>query len=233
MSSPIAIPVTSNSRAVAARSVPTDFGRAYVPVHRRGASASSLPDHSQLRAARLSAPTTGARSPSPAKTTFNRYDPLALADIPHESTIPQARIYSLATLLSLSSSPSVGLSSSQHAQVASHIPLMLRRSPSPSSPSSSPSKKTPSTTPAESPKKPEAAPRRRRTGRKPSAAKARVPPALGADVGDRRRRNAYGAGWGWSAAERVVGQRVDFGRVPQRDESWRAAVQAVPVAATA
>ncbi|OSD05106.1 hypothetical protein PYCCODRAFT_1432856 [Trametes coccinea BRFM310] len=102
---------------------------------------------------------------------------------------------------------------------------------------SSPRTKKPaqSTTVATSPdaqpqKKSESSPRRRRTGRKPSGAKARVPSAVvGADV---RRRAAYGAGWGWTASDRVAGQRAEFGRVPRQVETWRAA-ESLVVAATA
>ncbi|OJT13707.1 hypothetical protein TRAPUB_9743 [Trametes pubescens] len=104
---------------------------------------------------------------------------------------------------------------------------MLARSSSPSRAAKpKPAESTDVEVPARAdvPAKTDAA-RRRRTGRKPSGAKARMPSAVGADVEGRRRRTAaaYGAGWGWSAAERVTGQRVDFGRVPQREESWRAA----------
>ncbi|KAI0363668.1 hypothetical protein BV20DRAFT_975397 [Pilatotrama ljubarskyi] len=81
---------------------------------------------------------------------------------------------------------------------------------------------------AETQKKPDAS-RRRRTGRKPSSAKSRVPVSIGTDVEERRRRAAYGAGWGWSVAERAAGQRAEFGRIPPQGQSWRAA----PVVAAA
>ncbi|EIW54816.1 uncharacterized protein TRAVEDRAFT_73917 [Trametes versicolor FP-101664 SS1] len=216
MSSPIAIPISNTSRRVAmvARSLPAPTtGGLYVPVHRRGASASSLPEHSVLHSRRPSSP-----------ISVNRFDLLALADIPPASTIPQTHTYSLTSLLSLSSSPHAGLSPSQHAQVAAHLPLMLARSSSPSrtaKPKPAESVDVDAPARADAPAKTDVA-RRRRTGRKSSSAKARMPSAVGADVEGRRRRTAYGAGWGWSAAERVTGQRVDFGRVPQREESWRA-----------
>ncbi|KAI0659862.1 hypothetical protein C8Q70DRAFT_981853 [Cubamyces menziesii] len=258
MSSPIAIPRATKSGAstatqsrvddsdvwqsVTSRSLPTTTSTrgsgVYVPVHRRGASASSLPEGGALSARRLAAPQTRTRSVSPSST--NRYDALASAIIPPATTtIPnttsQSRIYSLTELLGLASSPAVGLSPSQRSIVDSHIPLMMTRS-RPSTPRST--KKTSAATTAdvavadaapEAPqKKTEApAPRRRRTGRKPSSAKARVPAVVGADVEGRRRRGAraYGAGWGWSAAaaEQVAGKRVDFGRIPAQDETWRAA----------
>ncbi|KAJ8463730.1 hypothetical protein ONZ51_g10062 [Trametes cubensis] len=59
--------------------------------------------------------------------------------------------------------------------------------------------------------------RRRRTGRKASSTKARVPAVAG--------------GWSAAAAEQVAGQRVDFGRIPAQGETWRAAERMV--AATA
>ncbi|KAI0353943.1 hypothetical protein OH77DRAFT_1406115 [Trametes cingulata] len=220
MSSPIAIPVANNTRRASAiaRSLPDNASGLYVPVHRRGASASSLPE-------RTSKPRPRSVSPScPAS-----HDRRISAHIPPASTIPQARIYSLTQLLALSSSPAVGLSPPQRAQVDSHIPLMFSRTSS-----SSRSTKTKTTDPGHADtqkKQPDASPRRRRTGRKPSATKSRVPVAVGTDVEGRRRRTAYGAGWGWSPAERAAGQRADFGRIPPQGQSWRAAP--VAVAATA
>ncbi|KAI0331759.1 hypothetical protein GY45DRAFT_560567 [Cubamyces sp. BRFM 1775] len=256
MSSPIAIPRATNSRvsthghvddadmwhSVTARSLPTSTSRPrdsglYVPIHRRGASLStSLPESAALSARRL------ARSVSPISST-NRYDPLASATIPPATTpIPHTAtqshiIYSFTALLGLASSPAIGLSPSQRSIVDSHIPFMMPRSRS-SAPRSSKKILAAPTAAANVPvadaassapqKKTDAhSPRRRRTGRKPSSAKARVPTAVaGADVEGRRRRGgrAYGAGWGWSAtaAEQVAGQRVDFGRVPVQGETWRA-----------
>ncbi|KAH9888042.1 hypothetical protein C8Q73DRAFT_839265 [Cubamyces lactineus] len=262
MSSPIAIPRATKSGASAApqgrvddsdmwqsvtsRSLPTVTctrgSGVYVPVHRRGASASSLPESGALSARRLAAPAPPTRTRSVSPSSTNRYDPLASANIPPATIIPntttttQSRIYSLTELLGLASSPAIGLSPSQRSIVDSHIPLMMSRVRS-SAPRAS--KKTSAATATDvtvpvadaAPDAPQKktdvpSPRRRRTGRKPSSAKARVPAAVGADVEGRRRRGAraYGAGWGWSAAaaEQVVGQRVDFGRIPVQGETWRA-----------
>ncbi|KAH9852397.1 hypothetical protein C2E23DRAFT_868850 [Lenzites betulinus] len=228
MSSPISIPAVNKSRgdSAAARSLPTHVNgsNVYIPVHRRNAS--SLPERSDIHAHFPSGtgPLPMARAPSPS-TQYQTPHRNASADIPLASIIPQARTYSFAALLAFSSSRTASLSPSQHAQVAAHLPLMLRRgAPSPPSHSRSPARMTPA---AELPQRKADAPlRRRRTGRKPAGAKARVPPSVGADVEERRRRTAYGAGWGWSPAERVAGKRIEFG-----GESWRTA--RVPVAAIA
>ncbi|KAI0821873.1 hypothetical protein BC628DRAFT_1341131 [Trametes gibbosa] len=246
MSSPISIPATNQSRAsdMAARSVPVNANgssNVYIPVHRRGASAASLPERSALRShfAAVPAPRPGPRSLSPSVHTLNHYDTPASADIPTASTIPTTYTYTVPALLALSSSPAAVLSPPQHAEVAGHIPLMLRRAASPSSRSRSPTRPATAVNAAAGgadtlPKKPEAAPlRRRRTGRKSASAKARVPPSVGADVEERRRRSTYGAGWGWRPAERVhvAGQRVEFGRAPQLEGSWRAAQVSAAAAA--
>ncbi|KAI0641345.1 hypothetical protein C8Q79DRAFT_304443 [Trametes meyenii] len=222
MSGPIAIP-SSNRRSretsPAARSLPASSSGLYVPVHRRGASASYSSDSISSISTRDMTPKSRTRSASPFAS--NHLDNI---HIPTASTIPTAsRIYSPSALLALSSSPSIGLSPVQRAQLDAHIPLMLPRASSLSPRSKTitgerahaDSRKRDSTSEA---------PRRRRTGRK---ANARVAPAVSADVDGRRRRNAYGAGWGWSPAERIAGQRAEFGRVPIRGESWRMVALAV------
>ncbi|KAI0761314.1 hypothetical protein BD413DRAFT_591616 [Trametes elegans] len=242
MSSPIAIPRATKSDDARAPS-PASSAGVYVPVHKRGASASSLPGRDSVRLA-VPSPKTRARSVSP--STNNRYDLLS-ANIPPASMIPtkqtqtqaqaQAPIYSFSTLLALASSPAVGLAPAQRAQVDAHIPLMMSRT----SPRASPAraKKSPSATATTAPAPPaapeekrraDAPARRRRTGRKQGGARA-APDTV---EGRRRQRHPYGAGWGWAEVEvgRAPGQRPEFGRVPDaREASWRMYERAVVVAA--
>ncbi|KAI9062116.1 hypothetical protein FKP32DRAFT_1555989, partial [Trametes sanguinea] len=242
MSSPIAIPRATKNNSVrrygddahhdhtAARSLPTNTSGVYVPVHRRGASASSLPEARRLSAGRPNERNAQSRTRSVSPTSTNRYNLLASATIPAATMIPQTHTltYSITDLLALSSSPAVGLSPSQRSLVDSHIPLMMSRvSPPRTKKAAQTTTTTPASPEAQQQKKSESSPRRRRTGRKPSGAKARVPSAVGADV---RRRAAYGAGWGWSATDRVAGQRPEFGRVPRQVETWRAAESLVVAA---
>ncbi|KAI0667267.1 hypothetical protein C8Q78DRAFT_1054975 [Trametes maxima] len=215
MSSPIAIPspnCRSRETSPAARSLPASSSGLYVPVHRRGASASYSPDRIASLSTRNITAKSRTRSASPFASNH-----LDNTSIPAASTIPTAsRIYSPSALLALSSSPSIGLSPSQRAQVDAHVPLMLSRT---TSPSPRPNKVTGGRADSQKPDSTSEAPRRRRTGRKPNV---RVAPAVSADVDGRRRRSTpYGAGWGWIPAERMAGQRAEFRRVPIQEESWR------------
>ncbi|RDX51737.1 hypothetical protein OH76DRAFT_1470826 [Lentinus brumalis] len=247
MSSPITISSsrTQTETLSAARSLDSATPiqkNLYVPVHRRNPSTSSVTsapsffhDHASLglspnqHCSQSRSPAFRARSISPLPVHARHHDvatpksttttPISRtnANIPPASKIP--RVYTLTELLALSSSPSVGLSPSQRAHVDAHIPFMTRKSSSTkSSPSSSPtSNPTPLVKPLDSQKKADTQ-RRRRSGRKaPNASlKSRVP----ADVEGRRRRNAYGAGWGWPAAP-LDGSRNVLG-FESRSESWRA-----------
>ena len=159
--------------------------------------------------------------------------PRSSADIPPVSKIP--RVYALTELLALASSPS--LSPSQRAQLDAHIPFMTRKSPSTKSSPSTPSSPSPSPTSSSpvTPEKPldgqtqtqkKADPqqqqqRRRRSGRKaPNASlKVRVPADT---VEGRRRRSAYGAGWGWPAAPLDGGRTRNELGFESQSESWRA-----------
>ncbi|TBU40656.1 hypothetical protein BD309DRAFT_967008 [Dichomitus squalens] len=248
MSSPIAIPSVStntqreSSPNTAARSLPGDHTNGlYVPVHRRGASASStssssFPEHGSLSpVARSTGPRTRSVSPmprtprSPSRTGKRHLDISPMpsprpANIPLASKIPNT--YTLTELLALSSSPAP-LTPSQRMQIDAHIPFMTRRpskakaAPSGSSaPSSPPSTTAPLPTPTPAPIAKSNADaqktRRRRPGRKNSSGKPRVAPAVGADVENRRRRVAN---WGWAA----------HGGSTLEQESWRA--HALPMAA--
>ncbi|KAI8974849.1 hypothetical protein BD414DRAFT_539599 [Trametes punicea] len=250
MLSPIAIPRATkpnhgrrdsddaHKHAAVSRSLPANSSALYVPVHRRAASVTSLSerDSAPLSSRHLAKPALNARPRSVSPPNVNRYDLPVPANIPRAPTIPQTHscIYSPVALLAFASSPAVGLSPSQRALVDSHISLMVSRtSYSRPKKASQPTEITKTTQPAaaaETQKKPDSAPRRRRTGRKPSGAKMRTMPPTEVDA-RRRRGGAYGAGWGWSAVERVTGQRAEYGRVPARLESWRGAGRTVVAAA--
>ncbi|KAI1783299.1 hypothetical protein LXA43DRAFT_931471 [Ganoderma leucocontextum] len=182
MSSPIAIPAAnSNSHSqtqsehspnMAARSLPGNASGLYVPVHRRGGSASSISSTSSsffLERGSLSPiahPTNPRmRSVSPMPRTprsphafgkrhldaFPAPSPRT-ANIPLASMIPNT--YTIPDLLALSSSPAL-LSPPQSGQIDAHIPLMSRKPSKSSSPSSAPSSSaasSPSSTTAPLPK---------------------------------------------------------------------------------
>ncbi|KAJ2968849.1 hypothetical protein NUW54_g13101 [Trametes sanguinea] len=177
MSSPIAIPRATKNNSVrrysddahhhdhnVARSLPTNTSGVYVPVHRRGASASSLPEARRLSAGRPNERNAQSRTRSVSPTSTNRYNLLASATIPAPTMIPQTHTltYSITDLLELSSSPAVGLSPLHNApSVDSHIPLMMTRV---SSPRTKKASQTTTTTPAspeaQQQKKSESSPRR-------------------------------------------------------------------------
>ncbi|KAI0760584.1 hypothetical protein C8Q74DRAFT_240534 [Fomes fomentarius] len=248
MSSPIAITGASNfERAESLAGTPPSKGL-YIPVHRRTPSASSAPSSYQDRN-HLSAWTVGRKSPSPRPRSVSpalvRYhDSYTTMTMPSSPSSPRATIphvkkipgmYTLTELLALSSSPFVNdaLSPTQRAQVEAHVPLMTRKSssahsasPSPSAvPSSSSDPVSPPTTPsdllgeAQGQKKADTH-RRRRSGRKAPHAKARVPPTVATDVEGRRRRNAYGASWGWVSPSSTPTASAVASEKLER-ESWR------------
>ncbi|KAM5543510.1 hypothetical protein V8D89_002761 [Ganoderma adspersum] len=160
MSSPIAIPTinsttdyqSAHSLNMAPRSLPGNANGLYVPVHRRGGSASSISSISSgsfLERGSLSPsarPTNGrTRSVSPLPRTprsprafSQRHLDVSPAPSPRAANIPLASMipntYTISQLLALSFLPAP-FSQLQREQIDAHIPLMTRK-PKSSSPSS-------------------------------------------------------------------------------------------------